>query len=162
MRHYKPILAFITLILIVFSQPKDVISQSKATKASAPQSLYDEIYQMDRLLFNAFNSRDLDQIKQLFTKDLEFYHDTGGLGSYDQNVEALKNLFLQNNDLTRELVKNSLEVYPIKDYGALQIGQHTFCHTEKGQPDCGTFKFVHIWKKQKGTWKISRVISYGH
>ncbi|MDW7694560.1 family 43 glycosylhydrolase [Flammeovirgaceae bacterium SG7u.111] len=33
---------------------------------------------------------------------------------------------------------------------------------EKGKMDCGTFKFVHIWKKVGETWELTRVVSYGH
>lgn len=117
---------------------------------------------MDSLLFNAFNSRDIDKFKSLFTPDLEFYHDKGGLTNYDQTVASLKNTAANNTDLKRELVPGSLEVYPLKEYGAMQIGMHRFCHTENGKPDCGVFKFVHIWKLQDGEWKITRVVSYGH
>ena len=68
----------------------------------------------------------------------------------------------QNNQLKRELVKGSLEVYPIPGYGAMEIGAHTFCHIENGKQECGTFKFVHIWQKNKEGWQITRVVSYGH
>jgi ketosteroid isomerase-like protein len=128
----------------------------------APSELYFAIAHMDSVLFNAFNSRDVEKLKTLFTEDLEFYHDLGGLTNYTQNMEAFKNTAAKNNDLKRELIAGSLEVYPVKDFGAMQIGVHRFCHTENGKPDCGTFKFVHIWKKINNEWKISRVVSYGH
>jgi ketosteroid isomerase-like protein len=124
--------------------------------------LYKEIFRMDSVLFNAFNSRDIDQFKNLFTEDLEFYHDKGGLTSYEYTVNSLKTTAKLNNQLKRELVKGSLEVYPIPGYGAMEIGAHTFCHNENGKQDCGTFKFVHIWKKNNDEWKITRVVSYGH
>jgi len=44
----------------------------------------------------------------------------------------------------------------------MQVAAHKFCHTENGKPDCGTFKFVHIWKQTPKGWKIARVVSYGH
>ena len=125
-------------------------------------SLYKEIAHMDSVLFNAFNNRDIEKFKTLFTTDLEFYHDKGGLTDYNYAIQSLKNTTAQNNGLRRELVKGSLEVYPIKDYGAIQIGAHTFCHPENGRMDCGTFKFVHVWKKINSEWKITRVISYDH
>ncbi|MEO7983888.1 MAG: nuclear transport factor 2 family protein [Bacteroidota bacterium] len=132
------------------------------TSKQAPTELYKEIAHMDSVLFNAFNSRDVEKLKTLFTEDLEFYHDLGGLTNYTQNMEAFKNTAEQKNDLRRELIPGSFEVYPVKDYGAMEIGQHRFCHTENGKPDCGTFKFVHIWKKVNNEWRLSRVISYGH
>lgn len=130
--------------------------------ANHSDGLYNEIAHMDSLLFDAFNNRDIEKFKTLFTTDLEFYHDKAGLTGYDQSIESLKNTAAQNNGLRRELVKGSLEVYPIKDYGAIQIGAHTFCHPENGKMDCGTFKFVHIWKKTGNEWKITRVVSYDH
>ncbi len=134
---------------------------------AAPGELYFAIAHMDSVLFNAFNSRDVEKLKTLFTEDLEFYHDQGGLTNYTQNMEAFKKTVEKNNDLKRELIPGSLEVYPVKDFGAMQTGEHRFCHTENGKPDCGTFKFVHIWKKINNDpmgigWKISRVVSYGH
>ncbi|HEX5791791.1 MAG TPA: hypothetical protein VFY01_00850, partial [Rheinheimera sp.] len=65
-------------------------------------------------------------------------------------------------DLTRELVAGSTEVYPIKDFGAIQTGQHRFCHTENAKPDCNVFKFLHIWKQQNARWTVVRVVSYDH
>lgn len=45
-------------------------------------------------------------------------------------------------------MKGSLEVYPIKGYGAVEIGEHVFCNKEKGKDDCDTFKFVMVWRKE--------------
>ncbi len=126
------------------------------------QNLYKEIARMDSVLFDAYNSHNVDKLSTLFTDDLEFYHDLGGLSDHAQNMEALKNNFAKNNGLRRDLVPGSLEVYPVKDYGAIEIGSHTFCHVENSKQDCGTFKFVMIWREKNGVWKISRVVSYGH
>ena len=135
---------------------------ANAQSQQSSNSLYKEIAHMDSVLFNAFNNRDMEVFKTLFTTDLEFYHDKGGLTDYTYSINSFKNTIAQNNGLRRELVNGSLEVYPIKDYGAIQIGTHTFCHLENGKQDCGTFKFVHIWKKINGEWKITRVVSYDH
>ncbi len=147
---------FLFIILILLG------NGSIAQSVSASNNLYNEIAYMDSILFNAFNDRNLKKFKTLFTEDLEFYHDKGGLTNYAYTIQSLKNTATQNNGLRRELVKGSLEVYPIKDYGAIQIGAHTFCHPENGKMDCGTFKFVHVWKKINNEWKITRVISYDH
>jgi len=93
---------------------------------------------------------------------LSFFHDQGGLTDYAYTIQSLKNAVSRNDGLRRELVPGSLEIYPIPDYGAMEIGAHTFCHQENGKQDCGTFKFVHIWKKTGNEWKITRVVSYGH
>ena len=131
---------------------------------SPSQELFDEVSHMDSILFNAFNRRDLDTLKTLFTEDLEFYHDRGGLTSYQQTVDSFKRTFEGSTTVRRELVEGSLEVYPIKDYGAVEIGVHRFYSTDPGQKEklTATAKFVHVWQKKNGEWKISRVVSYDH
>lgn len=56
-------------------------------------------------------------------------------------------MFASATDIKRVLLPESLEVYPIKDFGALEVGSHRSCHTEKGQEECGNFKVAVIWKK---------------
>ena len=70
-------------------------------------------------------------------------------------------MFANNPDI-RRTVPGLLEVYPVKNYGAIEIGVHEFCHTENGKPNCGTFKFAHVWRYADGRWTVARVVSYGH
>ena len=128
----------------------------------AKDSLYKEVAHLDSVLFSAFNSRDVAKFNSFFTADLEFYHDKGGLTDYNHTINFMKSVAKNNNKLRRDLVPGTLEVYPIPGYGAIEIGQHRFCHLENGKQDCGNFKFVHIWQKKNGEWKISRVVSYDH
>ena len=130
----------------------------------SPEDLTKKIAYMDSVLFYAFNTCDVSLLKSLFTQDLEFYHDAGGLTNYSQNVNSIVQRCSRETKVRRELVKGSLEVFPIKDFGAVEIGSHRFYYTEKGQEEKldGIFKFVHIWKNTNGDWKISRVISYDH
>ena len=95
------------------------------------------------------------------TKDLEVYQDVDGLKGYQQCYDQFKTMFATNTDLRRELVDGSIEVYPIKDYGALELGQHRFCHTENGREECSVFKFTILWQKADDSWKIARAINYG-
>lgn len=130
-----------------------------------PKALYDTIAHMDSVLFNAFNHHspaNLALIKTLFTKDLEFYHDKTGLTNYDFNMDFFTRTLNSDIDLVRTLVPGSMQVYPIKGYGAVQLASHRFCHTENGKQDCGIFKFVHIWKYTDGKWQIARIVSYDH
>lgn len=126
------------------------------------KELYAEIAHRDSVLFDAFNTPNIDRLKSFFTPDLEIYQDNVGVRNYPETIEAFKDLFKKEYILTRTIVKGSMEVYPIKGYGAIQTGLHTFCHTENGKPQCGTFKFVHIWEKFNGNWKIKRLITYDH
>jgi ketosteroid isomerase-like protein len=128
----------------------------------AKQQLYQKIASLDSMLSDGYNRHDVDAVMKLFSPDLEFYHDKGGLTNFSQNREAFKSSFAKNNGLRRELLKNTLEVFPIKDYGAIEIGSHRFCHEENGKPDCGVFRFTMVWKNTNGDWKLTRVVSYDH
>lgn len=126
------------------------------------KDLYAEVSRQDSILFTAFNERNVEQFKKMFTADMEFFHDKGGLTSYDYTINFLKKLAEEKSDLKRELIKESLEVYPIPGYGAMEIGQHKFTHTENGKEETGIFKFVQVWQQTNNGWQVSRVISYGH
>ena len=136
----------------------------QATPVAPPNAgqLRDTILRMDRKLFDAFNTHRADAVMALFTEDLEFFQDNDGLKNYQRCARDFKALFESNTDIKRELLPESLEVYPIKDYGAIEIGTHRFCHKENGQIDCAVFKFVMVWRKEGESWKVSRVVSYGH
>lgn len=156
----KTVPFFITLIcsfgIIAYSsaQEKKVAPTSKA--------LYDTIEAMDKQLFEAFNAKDMVKFKALFTEDLEWFQDNGGLLSYAVVFENFEKMFKNENQLTRQLVAGSLAVHPIKDYGAIETGTHQFRHFENGKEEIGTFKFLMIWKNTNGKWQVSRVISYDH
>ena len=149
---------FFLLLVLLLCTCSGMVAQTKKTS----DTLYTKIEHLDSVLFNAFNSRDTAVFKKFFTDDLEFYHDKGGLTGYRETIGFMRSTAKNNNGLRRDLVPGSLEVYPIPNYGAMEMGAHKFCHLENGRLDCGTFKFVHIWKKIGDEWKITRVVSYGH
>ena len=139
-----------------------VLAIAPRVAAQAPNDLRAAIAAADSALFTAYNQRDLAKLQSFFTPDLEFYQDNEGVENYSQTMKDFRQMFGQPSPIHRELVPGSLEVYPIKNYGAMEVGRHRFCHVENGKDDCGTFSFVHIWRQTKTGWKISRVISYGH
>lgn len=127
------------------------------------QGLTKEIQVMDSILFDAFNNKDIEKIKTLFSDDLEFYHDKGGVSNYGENIKSIQAIFNNpNSAVSRTAVEGSFEVYPIANYGAVQTGKHKFCNTENGSKGCSIFKFVHLWEKTGEGWKVARVISYDH
>jgi hypothetical protein len=140
------------------------VAVSNSTRASAQTTgpLYNEISYMDSLQFGAFNARNIDKLKQFFDPDLELYQDNLGVRNYQQTVAAFTELFKKEYVLTRKLVPGSMEVYPIKGYGAIQTGQHVFSHFENGHLEKGTFKFMQIWQMKDGVWRVTREITYGH
>ena len=159
----------LALLLVTFVLAAVMHTAALARTATpADKKVFDTIAQMDAKTFTAFNVHDVDLLMSMFTADLEFYHDKGGLTNYEQSRDGFTKMFGNAPDIGRELIKGSLQVYPIKDFGAIEIGTHRFCHKENGKngspprTDCGNFPFVMIWKQVGSQWQISRVISYGH
>jgi ketosteroid isomerase-like protein len=126
------------------------------------QSLHLEIARMDSLVFAAFNAGDLTRLKTFFAPDLEFYQDNEGVENYAQTMKDFEEMFRQPSRIRRELVPGTLEVYPIKSYGAIEVASHRFCHDENGRTECGTFKFLHVWRKTGNAWRLARIVSYAH
>ena len=121
------------------------------------KELYDSIVHMDSVWEDSYNNCKLNVQEQIISDDLEFYHDRSGvLTSKKTLIEALKNNIC--GKVTRELLKGSIEVYPINNYGAVEMGYHRF-HSKN---DTGTphyARFIHIWHHENGQWRITRVIS---
>ena len=86
-------------LLIVFT-----ISVHAQEKKVAPTSaaLYHEIEQMDQIVFDAFNRKEFTKFKSLFTEDLEWFQDNGGLLSYETVFTNFENMFQNENKLTRK------------------------------------------------------------
>jgi hypothetical protein len=131
-----------------------------AAQTSGP--LFNEIQRLDSLQFDAFNSRNLDKLMNYFDNSLELYQDNTGVRNFDQTKQAFGGLFKMSYVLARKLIPGTMEVYPIKDYGAIETGQHTFSHVENGQLQSFTYKFMQIWQKKDGVWRVTREITYGH
>jgi len=131
-------------------------------KPAAKDELYQMVARLDAEMFAAFNAHDADKLMSYFAPTLEFFHDKGGLSNFSQTKEGFTRMFAQAPDISRTLVPGSLEVFPVKGYGAMHIATQRFCHVENGRNDCGNSKFVMVWQQQDGTWKITRVVSYDH
>ena len=141
---------------------QSIVTAQEKKVAPTSNELYREIEKMDEIMFNAFNEKDFEKFRSLFNNDLEWFQDNGGLLNYEKVFTNFFNMFKNENRLTRKLVKGTLEVHPIKDYGAIETGTHEFRHMENGKEEIGTFKFLMIWQKKDNQWKISRVVSYDH
>jgi ketosteroid isomerase-like protein len=138
------------------------LSHLHAQTAAAPEALFQTIQSLDTQLFDAYNRCDLDKVGSLLADDLEFYHDKTGLSrGRAALVEGVKNNIC--GKVTRELVPGTLEVYPIANYGAVEVGVHRFHHPGHETSDSiGEAKFIHLWQNKDGAWKITRAISFDH
>ena len=122
------------------------------------EELYDTIIELDKTYFTAYNECDMKTQNELYDEDIEFYHDMGGLAT--DKVELLKSI--EKNicgKVTRTLIEESVEVHPIKDFGAVQIGMHKFYNNQEPNAISKPSKFIVIWKKTDSKWLMSRVIS---
>jgi hypothetical protein len=132
-----------------------------AADESDQSELFKTLAALDAALFDSYNKCDLEKNRKFFAEDLEFYHDQGGLTvGVDTLTEQLKKNICGKT--RRELVDGSLEVHPLKGYGAVQIGVHRFFSPVDAKEPVGEAKFIHIWRYKQGEWKITRVISYDH
>ena len=132
------------LLSITFYSTSFAQQQTEKKVAAVDTVLFNTIARLDSLLFAAYNAKNLDLMKTFFTKDLEWYQDNGGLINYEQAFINFQSIFNRDYDLTRSLVKESLEVHPIQGYGAIETGSHQFKHMENGKLEIGTFKFLMI------------------
>jgi ketosteroid isomerase-like protein len=135
--------------------------------AQPPPAPRDELFRriaaLDAEAFDAFNRCDLEKLGSFFTEELEFYHDNGGLTNRTRQslVESVKNNIC--GKVYRVLVPETLEVYPMHGFGAVETGVHRFYHPGRDSTEqVGEARFVHLWQEKDGAWKITRVISYDH
>jgi Domain of unknown function (DUF4440) len=150
----------VLLSVLLVALPVLRVNAQEVKNAAAPDPLFQTISSLDTALFDAYNRCDLEKLGTFVSDDLEFYHDQSGL--------ALgKQVFLDNTKkyicgkVRRELVPGTLEVYPLKGFGAVEIGIHRFHHP--GLDDVvGEAKFVEIWHNKDGVWTLTRVISFDH
>lgn len=122
------------------------------------QELYNTIIHMDSVYFGAYNTCDMAMQDAIYSDSIQFYHDRGGLQSSKKELlDAIKKNIC--GKVTRVLVKGSVEVYPIPNFGAIEIGLHQFInhqeHDALSKPD----KFIIFWRFRDGKWQITQVIS---
>ncbi|CAM3269010.1 DUF4440 domain-containing protein [Sphingomonas antarctica] len=119
-----------------------------------------EIRAMDTKVFDAYNRCDLDTFAAAFDPKVAFYHDTGG-ATFDRDTVVANTRKYICGKVRRELIPTTFHVYPIKDYGAIEEGEHRFCELATSRCE-GIAKFVIVWVKQANAWHMTNVLSYGH
>lgn len=141
-------------------------ASSLGTSAASAQSAEDNaaltrtITALDAKVFDAYNRCDLETFQSYFTPNVEFYHDTGG-ATFDRKTVVDNTRKYICNKVRRELIPETFRVYPIKDYGAIEEGEHRFCQIATGKCE-GIAKFLMIWQISDGRWQLTRIVSYGH
>jgi CubicO group peptidase (beta-lactamase class C family) len=134
---------------------------SLGAQASA---LHDEILAADLQLFDAYNTCNIAQFGRSLSSDLEFYHDTTGVTGHDWMVNALKDRCAEQTKYHRTLDEQSVQIFPVPGYGAMEIGTHRFYEkrAEGSEHLDASPGFANVWKQTTDGWKLTRVLSYGH
>jgi ketosteroid isomerase-like protein len=159
----------VLIVIVAILSAIGVTAQSSGYKPPTSRQLIKEIAVMDRELFDTiFNKCDVERLAELVTEDFEFYHDESGqvAKSRKEFVDSIRGMCERQKTgedyrSRRVLVGNSLVVYPLNNYGAVQMGVHRFYPLTKGKP-VETARFTHLWKNENGQWKLARVLSYDH
>ena len=163
MRHLH-LLMFIAFLFVSCQQQSDIdFKDQNSTDQIRPytpidKTIFNEITAMDEVFFNAYNTCDLEKQSFIYSEDIEFFHDKGGLmTSKEELLAGTKNNIC--GKVTRTLIEGSIEVYPINGYGAVEIGHHKFYNNQEPDAKSHASKFIIVWKKETTEWKITKVIS---
>src|SRR5437879_8670736 len=129
--NWKRSLPLFLLVLLVLSS-----ISADAQSVAQPDPLFTTIQSLDTKLFDAYNHCDLTTLGTMVSDDLEFYHDQTGLSVGKESFLAA---IRQNicGKVERALLPETLEVYPLKGYGAVEIGIHRFHHPGRPQDGVG-------------------------
>lgn len=150
--------------LAVFQTPAPTIPDQPA--------LTEAIATRDTALFQVmFDGCDPAALADLVTEDMEFYHDKGGamigrqalVGDYSRSCEARKAPDAWRS--RRALVPDTLRVYPIPGFGAVEEGTHLFYERQGDGPErlAGRARFSVLWKLDAdGQWRMTRAFSIDH
>ena len=140
--------------------------------APSPADLRAEILKADQALFKAiFDDFDAGALEGMVTDDFEFLHDRWGqiAKSKAEFIAVIRRGCERQKTgvdfkAQRELLLDTLRVYPLKGYGAVEMGRHRFYKVEAGKPDTPTEEapFIQVWRFVDGHWRLARVISYDH
>ncbi|MBD9468196.1 nuclear transport factor 2 family protein [Pseudoxanthomonas sp. PXM01] len=138
--------------------------EATAAAERTPEQLTEAIAALDTAVFDTFNTcadpAQLTKHAAYFDEAVEFYHDNGGVTWTRDDMIARTREYVCGR-YRRELVPGTLEVFPIKGFGAISQGTHRFCALP--EKDCaGEADFVMVWRERDSQWQVTRVLSYAH
>jgi len=146
--------------------------QTPPVEVPQGQALTEAVTASDAALFSLFfEGCDPEKLAGMVTDDFEFFDDRGGLVATDgaSFVAQYRTRCEARQDPAgwrsrRELVPDSLHIYRMNAYGAVETGEHLFYERHGDGPEAlaGRAKFSQIWKLEDGRWKLARVFSYDH
>jgi hypothetical protein len=154
----KPLQSASTLLLLAIGTGAAWAEPPSAEATGADLSR--TITALDQKVFDAYNRCNLDTFGSYFSPTVEFDHDTGGV-IFDRAAVVANTRKYICNKVRRELIPGMLRIFPIKDVGTIEEGDHRFCELASGTCEGGA-RFVMVWQLKEGQWQMTRVLSYGH
>lgn len=163
MKHFISI-AGAVLLLAGPAPDAAVASEPASDNTPAQAALFETVSKLDAGLFDSFSHcaspDELQKHASYFAPNLEFYHDMGGVTWSRRDYMANTKAHVCGQ-FRRVLIPNSLHVFPIKDFGAIEQGMQKFCWLKSGK--CfGEAQFLILWHHLDNRWIVTRVFSYGH
>lgn len=146
--------------------------QSAPIQVPQGEDLTEAISSSDAAFFALFfEGCDPAALATMVTDDFEFFDDRGGRVVTDgasfvamYRTQCETRLAPDSWRSRREVVLETLGIYPINSYGAVETGEHFFYERQGNGPETrvGRALFSQMWKLEDGHWKLARVFSYDH
>lgn len=144
-----------------------------AVQVPSGLTLERQLVARDQALFDLQYSRacDVAAMRDFVTDDMEFYHDQEGFAvdSGDQWASDYGRLCAarsaRGEQTRRELVRTSMLVSRIPNYGAVMTGEHRFFRRAANGREVltATARFSKLWRLgSDGLWRLARSFSIDH
>ena len=148
MIHNHPILSLLVLTLAV----PFIVSCTTAPPpdTSAEDSL--AIEAVSKRWVDAFNQGDATAVASLYTEEATLLEPNSPLVVGRENIQAMLQGFFDTNDLKLQLTVIELSV---NGDMAHKVGKYTLTiQPEEGEAITDNGKYVEIWKRENGSWKM--------
>jgi hypothetical protein len=126
-----------------------------------------QVEEADTAFWAAFNACDPKRMAELFTPDVEFYHDK--TGATIGNAAVVRSMMVgpcgtPGLHVRREAVAGSLSYDPVPGFGAILTGRHRFVSRRDNEAEHldGEARFAVVWQMNSGTMRMRRVLSFAH
>lgn len=150
-----------------------LISYNTYAQVSKDSELFKTMAHMDSIIFNeGYNNCNITLMEKAIHEDFEMYHDKAGIISgKEKMVSGIRDGICNglSYKATRKLQEGSLEVFPLKNngalYGVLQTGTHEFYAKYPDKDEIlltSTARFNHLWILDNGNWKLKQSLSFDH
>lgn len=115
-----------------------------------------DITAINRTFEEAARKGDLDRLASLYTRDAIALPPDGAIVKGRDNIKAMWGTIAQQLGL-KDVKLDTLDLEIAGDT-AYEVGEATLTHGAGGTPQTSVVKFVVVWKKAEGQWRLHRDI----